>query len=183
MCICVLERMVHQLKGKVMALTDQIHLFLIVLAIVGSGLVAGIFYSFSVVVMRGLARLSKPEAIRAMQAINVVVINRWFFSVFMGTSGLSLGLLLAFSLDFRGWSSIVVILGAVIYIGGCFLVTGTRNVPRNDKLDKISSDDESSHHVWDTYLEEWTYYNHVRTLASLLAMLCFLIAAGFILLS
>ena len=143
---------------------------------IGSGLVAGIFYSFSVIVMRGLARLSKPEAIRAMQAINVVVINRWFFSVFMGTSGLSLGLLLAFSLDFRGGASVAVIVGALIYIVGCFLVTGTRNVPRNEKLDKISSEDEQSHPIWDSYFEEWTYYNHVRTAASFAAMLCYLVA-------
>lgn len=160
-----------------MGLTDQIHLFLVLLAVVGSGLVTGIFYGFSVIVMRGLATLPKPEAIRAMQAINVVVINPWFFSVFMGTSGLSLGLILAFSLDYRGAVSNAVIVGALIYIIGCFLVTGTRNVPRNDKLDKISSEDEQSHPIWDSYLVEWTYYNHIRTAASFAAMLCYLAAA------
>jgi len=160
-----------------MGLTDQVHLFLVLLAVVGSGVVTGIFYGFSVIVMRGLATLSKPEAIRAMQAINVVVINPWFFAIFMGTSGLSLGLLLAFSLDFRSGASIAVIAGALIYIVGCFLVTGTRNVPRNDKLDKISSEDEQSHSIWDSYLVEWTYYNHIRTAASFGAMLCYLIAA------
>lgn len=161
-----------------MPLTDQIHLLLIFIAIVGSGLMAGIFYSFSVIVMRGLAELPVPEAIRAMQAINIVVINRWFFSVFMGTSGLSLGLLLVFTLDFRSWTSATVIVGSLTYIVGCFWVTGTRNVPRNEKLAKISADDKASEGLWASYLEEWTLYNHIRTGASFGAMLCYLIAAA-----
>lgn len=159
-----------------MGLTDQFHVLLLIIAVVGTGLVAGIFYGFSVVVMRGLAKLPKSEAIRAMQAINIVVINPWFFSVFMATSGLSLGLLLAFILDVRGAVSVAVIAGALVYLVGCFMVTGTKNVPRNNKLEKISADDPASHFFWDTYLHEWTYYNHIRTAAAFIAMICYLIA-------
>ena len=52
-----------------------------------SGLVAGIFFAFSNFVMKALARVSPGQGIAAMQSINVVVLNRWFFAVFLGTAG------------------------------------------------------------------------------------------------
>ena len=55
-------------------------------AVLGSALVAGISYTFSTFVMRALGRLSAGEGIRAMQAINVTVINPWFFAAFFGTA-------------------------------------------------------------------------------------------------
>ncbi|TBR24737.1 MAG: hypothetical protein EPO10_25145, partial [Reyranella sp.] len=55
-------------------------------AAVGSGLVAGIFYAFSSFVMGALGRLPPGHGIEAMQAINVVVINRSFMLAFFGTA-------------------------------------------------------------------------------------------------
>ena len=57
---------------------------LVVAAVLGSGVVAGFFFAFSVCVM--LARLAPAEGIHAMQAINVVVLNPWFFTAFFGTA-------------------------------------------------------------------------------------------------
>jgi len=45
-------------------------------SILGTGLVGGIFFTFSTFVMQALARLSPNEGIRAMQAINVTVLIR-----------------------------------------------------------------------------------------------------------
>jgi uncharacterized membrane protein len=44
----------------------------------GSGLMAGIFFAFSTMVMPALSRIPPAQAIAAMQSINVVVINPWF---------------------------------------------------------------------------------------------------------
>ena len=52
----------------------------------GCGLIAGSFFAFSTFVMGALARLPAAEGIRAMQAINVVVINRWFLGAMLGTA-------------------------------------------------------------------------------------------------
>lgn len=156
-----------------MTLTDQIHLSMVFVAIIGSGLVAGMFYAFSTFIMPALGALKPEEGIRAMQSINVKVINRWFLWVFMGTSGLCLGLLFVFALDYKGLSSVFVIAGALTYILFCFFVTGTRNVPRNSQLEAIKAQDTSTHDVWQRYLDEWTYYNHIRTAAALLACICF----------
>jgi uncharacterized membrane protein len=50
------------------------------LSALGCGLVAGIFFTFSNFVMKSLARLPSAQGIAAMQAINVDVLNRWFFT-------------------------------------------------------------------------------------------------------
>jgi uncharacterized membrane protein len=60
-------------------------------AAVGSGLVAGIFFAFSNFVMKALARVPPAQGIAAMQSINVVVLNRWFFAVFFGDRGVLFG--------------------------------------------------------------------------------------------
>lgn len=56
------------------------------LSALGAGLVAGIFFAFSGFVMKALACLPSGQGIRAMQLINVTVLNPWFFSAFFGTA-------------------------------------------------------------------------------------------------
>lgn len=53
----------------------------------GCGLIAGVFFAFSAFVMKALARLPPVQGIAAMQAINVAVLNRWFFAAFFGNGG------------------------------------------------------------------------------------------------
>ena len=55
---------------------------LIFFAVLGSGLVAGIFFAFSSFVMRALGRLPYQQGSAAMKAINVTVINPLFFLAF-----------------------------------------------------------------------------------------------------
>jgi uncharacterized membrane protein len=58
---------------------------LTLLSALGSGLIAGVFFAFSTFVMRALGRLPPHEGIAAMQSINIVVINPWFMTAFLGT--------------------------------------------------------------------------------------------------
>ena len=60
-----------------------------VLAALGSGLVAGLFFGFSTAVMKALARLPPAQGMKAMQDINVVILNPVFLAVFMGTALIS----------------------------------------------------------------------------------------------
>lgn len=59
-------------------------------AIIGSGLMAGLFFVFSVCVMQALSRLPPEQGIAAMNAINVVIQNPLFLIAFMGTALLGL---------------------------------------------------------------------------------------------
>lgn len=55
----------------------------------GCGLMAGFFYAFSILVMRSLATLPPSQGIAPMQSINVVVINPWFMTPFLGLTVVS----------------------------------------------------------------------------------------------
>ena len=143
-----------------------------VVAMLGSALVAGVFFAFSSFVMKALARMPSEEGIAAMRSINVVVINPSFLGAFMGTAVVSLVLA---GLAIKGWgvpSSPWFLAGALSYLIGTILVTGLGNVPLNDQLAAVSAADSSAVTVWQHYLDRWTMLNTVRTAAALAAAIC-----------
>jgi uncharacterized membrane protein len=142
-------------------------------ALLGSAVVAGVFFAFSSFVMRALARLPAAAGIAAMQSINRVVINPLFLGVFVGTTVISLGMALVAVLDWGRPAALFNLGGAGLYVVGTFLVTGVRNVPLNDELAALSPDDVGAGDLWDRYVREWTAWNHIRTLAALLAALLY----------
>lgn len=146
------------------------------IAAIGSGLMAGLFFAFSVSIMRALGRLKPPEGIAAMQAINVAIVNPIFAVVFFGTA-VACGVVLVMSL-FRtdDPSAAFLIAGSALYLIGGMLVTFVCNIPRNNALAAVSSHDPDSAALWTRYLREWTRWNHVRTITCLLAALLLTIA-------
>jgi uncharacterized membrane protein len=50
------------------------------------------------------------------------------------------------------------------------------NVPLNDALAKANPTAPESIDLWNNYLNTWTMWNHIRTLASLAASAAFMIA-------
>ncbi len=143
------------------------------LALLGSALVGGVFFAFSSFVMKALGRLPSPQGIAAMQSINVVVINRSFLGAFFATAVLSLAMA---GLAVAGWdrpSALFHLGGAVAYVAGTFLVTIRGNVPLNDRLAATTVDDPRAPGIWAHYQQRWTMWNHVRTLAAMIAALLF----------
>ena len=159
------------------AITDA----LAVAAILGSAIIGGVFFAFSSFVMKALARLPSSEGIAAMQSINVVVLNRSFLGIFMGTTVISV---LIAALAIKGWASPSApffLAGAMLYVVGTFLVTGLANVPLNNQLAAVSAVDPAAIRVWEHYLDRWTMLNTVRTIAAIAAVMTFtlgLIQAG-----
>src|SRR5262249_52773058 len=103
-------------------------------AALGSGLVAGIFFAFSSFIMTALARLPAAQGIAAMQSINIMVLNRWFFSVFFGTAAICLVLAVTSLLRWHTPGAIYLLSGSLLYLVGTILVTIACNVPLNDSL-------------------------------------------------
>ncbi|MFW2440589.1 MAG: DUF1772 domain-containing protein [Arenicellales bacterium] len=141
--------------------------------LLGSALIGGIFFAFSNFVMKALARVPSPGGIAAMQSINVVVINPSFLGAFMGTAVLSLVVLGLALVQWGHPSAMFFLGGAVFYIVGTFLVTLFGNVPLNDQLAAVSATDAATLDLWEHYLDRWTVWNHVRTVAALVAALLF----------
>lgn len=129
-----------------------------------SALVAGMFYAFSSFIMAALARVPPAEGMRAMNAINLTVITPSFMVLFMGTAVLGIGLAIWSLFSIAQTDSQLVLLGALLYLVGCFGVTMVFNVPLNDRLAAAPTEAP-----WHSYLETWTLWNSVRTAAAALS--------------
>ena len=157
---------------------DQFLFTLTLVAALGCGLVAGVFFAFSAFVMKALHRLPPGDGIAAMQSINVAVLNPWFLGAFLGTAA---ACLVAFVISLFRWHQPpagYLFGGAVLYLVGCLLVTIVFNVPRNEALASVAPDDVGAASQWTGYVSTWTAWNHVRTAASLVAAVSFGIALG-----
>ncbi len=142
---------------------------LTLVAVLGCGLVAGIFFAFSSFVMRALGQLPENQGIAAMQAINVTVLNPWFFLAFFGTGAVCLAVaFLAFG-SAAGTYQAYLLAGCALYLFGCLLVTMAFNVPLNNRLAAADPESPGAEALWADYLTRWTLWNHVRTAASLAA--------------
>lgn len=157
-------------------MTYSFLLLLTLLAALGSGIVAGIFYGFSSFIMGALGKLPPHEGIAAMQSINVVVINPSFFAAFFGTAALSLVLGGFAVLGAEVAGAALLAAGALLYLTGCIGVTIFLNVPLNNRLAKVEPASAEGAKLWRHYLVAWTRWNTVRTAASALAAVMFIVA-------
>jgi uncharacterized membrane protein len=143
---------------------------LLVLALataLGSGLVAGVFFAFSNFVMRALGRIPAPEGMRAMQEINVTVINRWFMTALFGTGVACLAVIVVALAEWEGSYGPYLVIAGALYVVGTVAVTMAFNVPRNEALARVDPEGPEGAQVWRRYLVEWTAWNTVRMVASL----------------
>ncbi len=151
---------------------------LVLCTAVGSGVVAGVFFAFSTFVMPALGRLPAPQAIAAMQAINVAAVNRWFMGALFGTAAACVAVAVAPLLGWRVPGPGLARAGAAVYLLGVVGVTAAFHVPRNDALAAVTAESVQAAAVWSRYLAEWTGGNHVRTVAGVVATALLLAAAG-----
>jgi uncharacterized membrane protein len=146
------------------------------IAAIGSGLIAGVFFAFSTFIMSALARLQPPQGITAMQFINITVINPWFMTAFLGTAVACLFLVVFTLLNWHQSSAVYLLVGSLLYLVGIFGVTMVCNVPLNDALAIANPDSTDGASLWVRYLTNWTFWNHIRTAAALAAATVFTVA-------
>lgn len=149
---------------------------LALVAALGCGLMAGVFFAFSTSVMRGLGRIAPSEGLAAMQSINIVIINPVFMLGFLGTAAVCVLAMVLAALRLDGPSRTLILLGGATYLLGSIAVTAFVNVPMNDTLAALAPTAPDSAARWATYLTNWTAWNHIRTATSLLAAALFTIA-------
>jgi uncharacterized membrane protein len=155
-------------------------LALMLLSALGSGLMAGLFFIFSVTIMDALGRLPPSQGIAAMQSINVVILNPIFFAVFFGTAALSVVLAVWSVVAWQDPGSAWLLAGSLLYVVGAILVTMVFNVPMNDALAAVDPASGEGARVWAGYLTDWTRWNHVRTVACVGAAAALMLAIHFL---
>lgn len=158
--------------------SERVYFALKLFSALGCGLMAGVFFAFSVFVMSGLARLPASQGMAAMQSINITVINPVFMSVFMGTALSCLVLAVTSLLRWSQPGAALLLVGGLLYVVGTFGVTAAFNVPLNDALAGAKPGSAEGARLWSNYLTVWVLWNHVRTLAALGATAAFILAIG-----
>jgi uncharacterized membrane protein len=151
------------------AIIDGLLCTLTLVTALGCGLIGGLFFTFSTSVMKAFARLPSAEGMAAMQSINIAILNPLFLSVFFGTAVGCVLVIIATLLRWHYPGSVCLLVGCALYLVGSLLVTMVCNVPKNQVLAAISPSDPDSANLWANYLSVWTAWNHVRTVAALMA--------------
>jgi uncharacterized membrane protein len=149
---------------------------LTLVAALGCGLIAGVFFAFSAFVMKALARLTPAQGIAAMQSINVVVLGAPFMAAFFGTAAACAVLAAASPWTWHAADAGFRLAGSALYLVGTILVTIAFNVPLNRALAAASPTDTDGAGLWARYVAAWTAWNHVRAAAALAAAAAFILA-------
>jgi uncharacterized membrane protein len=142
---------------------------LIIIAIAGAGLIAGLLFVFSNCVMQSFREMPEGEGMRAMQIINRRIQNPVFLAVFLGTTGVCIAVIFI-ALIARPTGFVFAVAGAACYLLGGFVLTALRNVPLNNQLDRAAIDTDEGRELWTRYLRDWTRWNHVRVVLCVAAV-------------
>lgn len=146
-------------------------------AALGSGLVAGLCFTFASFLMRSFDDLGAPQAIRAMQALNARILRSSAMGVWFGTLvvGIVAAVLAEDSARVGGLveARTLVIAATALYGVGALAITGRGNVPLNEALDLVDPDAPGAEQAWQRYRVRWGRWNAVRT------VVCALASAGF----
>ncbi|BAS55837.1 anthrone oxygenase family protein [Leptolyngbya boryana] len=142
-------------------------------AALGCGLVGGVFFAFSTFVMPALESLQPAQGIAAMQSINIKAINPFFMFAIFGTAAVCLLLAIAALLNWNQSRTAFLLAGGLLYLIGAVGVTIVFNVPLNDALAVVKPESTEGANLWARYLTNWTFWNHIRTIAALIASALF----------
>lgn len=142
------------------------------IAIVLTGLSAGLFYAWMVSVIPGTRKVVDLTYLESMQAINRAILNPAFFLIFFGSP-----LLLAISTvqHYNFGSAFWLLLAATITYGlGTFAVTAFGNVPLNDALDVLNLAELNDAKIIEfrkEYEEKWNRLHLIRTVFAVLSFM------------
>lgn len=142
---------------------------ILALAILLTGLMAGIFFTWSNAVKPGIGKLSDSEYLRALQSMNRVILNNAFKIIFLGAIiAVVLVPIFYFNLYPRNifWLFVFTL---VIYWIGVFGVTVSGNIPLNEILDKTNLESITSEEIKTLRKSievKWNNFNLIRCISS-----------------
>jgi uncharacterized membrane protein len=132
-------------------------------ATLASGLVAGLFFAYSVSVMRGLARARDGTFVEAMQQINVAILNGWFALAFLGAP-LSTSLAVLLHLGSEDPVGMSLLLTSAGLSGATLAITFGVSVPLNNDLATATAAEAAV--ARRAFEARWVRWNLARTVTS-----------------
>lgn len=138
-------------------------------ALLTTGLMAGIFFTWTNAVTPGIGKLTNMGYLSALQSMNRVILNPLFYLVFLAPV---VSLIVTTCSHYGSDPSLVfklLLLATLIYLGGSFLVTILGNIPLNELLDQANLDaltSDQANQLRTAIEAKWNEFNLVRTIAS-----------------
>lgn len=148
----------------------------LIFAVIGCGVMAGLFFIFSISVMKSMKELKRVEGIRAMQSINRTIVRPIFLLFFIGTPLVCLFLLVRSIGHMDQIHGQLTSIGCIVYLIASFALTFILHIPMNNKLAAMEAESDEGKKYWPEFLSRWTFWNHVRGLASFVALVLFTFA-------
>ncbi len=142
---------------------------ILALAILLTGLMAGIFFTWSNAVKPGIGKLSDIEYLRALQSMNRVILNNAFKIIFLGAI-IAVALVPVFYFNLYPKNIFwLFVFTLVIYWIGVFGVTVSGNIPLNEILDKTNLESITSEEIKTLRKSievKWNNFNLIRCISS-----------------
>jgi len=145
-----------------------------IIAVLLSGLVAGLFYAFQYSVINGLGLLGDKAYLSSFQAINKAILNPVFYASFMGCLVI---LPIASWLTYQNGDStafIYLLAATALYFVGVFGVTIFGNVPLNETLARFNIPEATPKELAslrELFESPWNRYNLIRTIAAIFSFI------------
>lgn len=143
-------------------------LVVLAVALVAAGLLAGLFYAYTVSVLPGLARGDDKTFVEGMRGINVAIINGWFMLTFVGAPLLAA---VAIFLNLRGGAVLWWTIAGFACLLAVLIITGAVSVPLNNALD---AGKDSYAQIRAQFEAPWVKWNVLRTLFAIAGFGCLL---------
>ncbi len=144
-----------------------------------SGLMAGLFYAWSISVTPGIGKTDNISYLKAFQSMNRAILNPAFFIVFFGLVVLLIYLSFASYHNMQPNQYRLIISATALYLGGIMLVTIAGNIPLNNSLEALQIDlmsPEQMSAFREGFESKWNRLNMIRTVSSAISFLLLIIA-------
>ena len=154
--------------------------FFLFLSILSCSLVTGFIFTYAIIVMPGLSKLSDKEFLKAFQVTDAVIQNKQpiFMLIWVGSIVSVLSLILI-SIAYVGLSETwLIVLVALIYLLGVQGITIFIHLPLNNQIQKLNLEKLKDENLRDERLNfenKWNFFNNIRTTIAFFVSLTLLI--------
>ena len=146
----------------------EIFYFCLFLSILSCSLVTGFIFTFAIIVMPGLSKLSDKEFLKSFQVTDAVIQNKQpiFMLTWIGSIVSVLSLILI-SIAYVGLSETwLIVLVALIYLLGVQGITILIHLPLNNQIQKLNLEklkDENLKNERLNFETKWNFFNNILT--------------------
>ena len=156
---------------------------ILIVAIISTGLMAGIFFTWTNAVKPGIGTLDDMTYMKAFQAMNRLILNPLFYIVFiLPVLTISISTYMSFG-STKLYVFELFLLSTLLYVLGVFLITILGNIPLNELLENTDLEKISLTELSDLrgkIENKWNNFNLIRTVSSFISFLLLVICLFFI---